>query len=91
MNRYPLWKYLLLIAVLALALVFSAANLYAPDSAVQVSGASSALEMNAQTLSKATKALSAKNIEYFSETFNNKSALIRLRDKDQQLEAKAPA
>ncbi len=88
LNRYPLWKYLLLIVVLALALIYSAANLYTPDPAVQISGVSSSLEMSDRTLDRATKALKAKNIAYFGETLTSKSALIRLDDKDQQLEAK---
>ncbi|ODS23184.1 protein-export membrane protein SecD [Candidatus Endobugula sertula] len=88
LNRYPLWKYLLVVAILVLSLVYSAANLYAPDPAIQISGASSALEMNTLTLGKVTKALKANDIEYFGETLTNKSILVRLRDKDQQLAAK---
>jgi preprotein translocase subunit SecD len=88
LNRYPLWKYLFLVAVLGLALIFSSANLYSPDPAVQISGASSALEMDDQTLAKMTSALEAENIAYFGETLSSKSALIRLRDKKQQLPAK---
>ena len=88
MNRYPLWKNLLLIAVIALASVFSAANLYAPDPAVQISGASSSLTMDQQALSKVMQALDTGGVEHFGENLSDKSALIRLRDKDQQLIAK---
>ncbi|MFT7389254.1 MAG: preprotein translocase subunit SecD [Candidatus Endobugula sp.] len=87
-NRYPLWKYLLLIVVLGLALVFSSANLYAPDAAVQISGTSSSLVLSDTLLSRATKALAESNIEYFGENTNGKSGLIRLKNKDQQLQAK---
>ncbi|MGS2716732.1 protein translocase subunit SecD [Eionea flava] len=87
-NRYPLWKYLLLLAVLGLALIFSSANLYAPDPAVQVSGTSSALVLNDGTIRRATQALEKNEIDYFGESIANKSLLIRLKDKDQQLEAK---
>lgn len=87
-NRYPLWKYLMLVAVLGLALVYSSANLYAPDPAVQISGTSSALSINQQTINRATKALTESDIEYFGETVTAKNALIRLKDKNQQLKAK---
>ncbi|MFT6103317.1 MAG: preprotein translocase subunit SecD [Candidatus Endobugula sp.] len=87
-NRYPLWKYLLLVAVLGLALVFSSANLYAPDPAVQISGNSSSLVLNDALISRATKALEENDIEYFGENSNGKSGLIRLKDKGQQLQAK---
>ncbi len=88
LNRYPLWKYLLLLLVLAFALIFSSANLYAPDPAVQISGNSSSLEINNQTVKRITDSLESANIEYFGETSTQRNALIRLRDKDQQLAAK---
>jgi len=88
LNRYPLWKYLLLLLVLAFALIFSSANLYSPDPAVQISGNSSSLEINNQTVKRITDSLDSANIEYFGETLTQRNALIRLRDKDQQLAAK---
>lgn len=88
MNRYPLWKNLLLVAVVFLAFIYSSANLYAPDPAVQISGASSSLELNSALLNKATKALTENNIAYFGDTLTGKSAIIRLEQKDEQLTAK---
>ena len=88
MNRYPLWKNLLLVAVVSLAFIYSSANLYAPDPAVQISGASSSLELNSALLNKATKALTENNIAYFGDTLTGKSAIIRLEEKDEQLTAK---
>jgi preprotein translocase subunit SecD len=87
-NRYPLWKYLMLVVVLGLALVYSSANLYAPDPAVQISGTSSTLAINKQTIARATKALAENSIDYFGEALTTKNALIRLKDKNQQLKAK---
>ncbi len=88
LNRYPLWKNLLILGVVTLGFLFSAANLYAPDPAVQISGTSSSLVINERDVKKATAVLEANNIEYFGETHTDKSALIRLRDKDVQLKAK---
>lgn len=88
LNRYPLWKYLLLIVVLALAVIYSAPNLYPPDAAVQISGASSSTEINSTILNRATKALKANDIEYFGEQATGGSGLIRLKDKDKQRAAK---
>ncbi len=40
MNRYPLWKYLLILVVIIAAFIYAAPNLYGEDPAVQiVSGA----------------------------------------------------
>jgi preprotein translocase subunit SecD len=88
LNRYPLWKNLLLVAVVVMGFLYSAANLYAPDPAVQISGASSTLEINTLTVKTATAALTKNNIDFFGETSSNTSALIRLKDKDDQLKAK---
>jgi len=87
LNRYPIWKYCLILAVVVLGFVFSAANLYAPDPAIQISGASSSLTIDQSAVSKATKILKDNNIAYFGEEFTDKNALIRLQDKAQQLPA----
>jgi hypothetical protein len=45
LNKYPLWKYALILVVLAIGFIYSAPNLYPDDPAVQISGASSALQV----------------------------------------------
>ena len=57
LNKYPLWKYLLIPVVLAIGFIYSAPNLYPDDPAVQISGASSALHVSQADLDRATKAL----------------------------------
>ena len=42
LNRYPLWKNLLLLFLVAFGFFYAAPNLYAPDPALQISGESSA-------------------------------------------------
>lgn len=88
LNRYPLWKNLLILSIVVLGILYASANLYAPDPAVQISGASSSLEISERDITKATKALDAQGIEYFGEEFTAKSGLIRLRNQDDQLHAK---
>ena len=39
MNRYPLWKYLLLLVVLAVGLLYALPNVFGEQPAVQVSAA----------------------------------------------------
>jgi preprotein translocase subunit SecD len=91
MNKYPLWKYLLILAVLVVGFFYAAPNLYNPDPAVQISGESSANMVQEGTLNAATAALKAAGIEYFGEEVadEGKSGLIRLRDREQQLPAQA--
>ncbi|MDK1145320.1 hypothetical protein QMS75_22570, partial [Cronobacter sakazakii] len=38
LNRYPLWKYLMLVAVLIVGLLYALPNLYGEDPAVQITG-----------------------------------------------------
>ena len=42
LNKYPLWKYLLVLSVLCLGFFYAAPNLYKPDPALQITGENSA-------------------------------------------------
>lgn len=88
LNRYPLWKYLLLLSVVSLGLIYSAPNLYAPDPAIQISGESSALEITEKDLDKVRAALTEAGIEHFGGEVQDAAALIRLTSRDAQLPAK---
>ncbi len=87
-NRYPLWKYLLILFIAVLGFVYAAPNIYAPDPAVQISGESSAMEIDSRALNRATKALKDAGIEFFGEETSGQAGLIRLVDVEQQLPAK---
>lgn len=91
MNKYPIWKYLLLIAVLAGSLIYALPNLYEPDPAVQISGQSGATEIQPRTLGIAQRALEEAGITYFGGQVseNANSALIRLESMSDQLLAKS--
>lgn len=88
LNKYPLWKYLLILAVLAVGFIYSAPNLYPDDPAVQISGASTALQVSQADLDKAGKALSDAGIAVKAGSLGKNSGLIRLVKKDDQLPAK---
>ena len=91
LNRYPLWKYLLLLGLLLLGLVYAAPNLHAPDPALQISGESSAQRIDAGVLGRAGEALDARGLEHFAGAIaeDGGSALIRLRRRSDQLPAQA--
>ncbi|EIK97685.1 preprotein translocase subunit SecD [Pseudomonas sp. M47T1] len=90
LNKYPLWKYLLILAVLAVGFIYSAPNLYPDDAAIQVSGASSALAVTQADLDRSAKALTDAGIEVKAATLaeNGKGGLLRLAKRDDQLPAK---
>jgi len=91
LNRYPLWKYLLVLTIVLGGALYAAPNLYAPDPALQIAGESSATLIDETILGRATQALDAAGIEHFGETLDSsgRSALIRLTRQDAQLRAQA--
>ncbi|MND66437.1 preprotein translocase subunit SecD [compost metagenome] len=88
LNKYPLWKYLLILAVLAIGLVYSAPNLYPDDPAIQVSGTSTALKIQQADLDKATEALKQAGIEIKAASVSERGGLLRLTKLGDQLPAK---
>lgn len=89
MNKYPLWKYLLIVFVLSIGSFYALPNLYAPDPAIQVSGESSAAVIDQAALDKAAKALQDAGVEVKATELGDqgKNGLLRLRQIDQQLRA----
>lgn len=89
LNKYPLWKYILILVVLAVGLLYSAPNLYPDDPAVQITGNSVNLEINQETVDKVDQILAAANIETKSAVVSNGAVLVRLTKLSSQLPAKA--
>lgn len=88
LNRYPLWKYLLIVVISVLSLIYAAPNLYIPDPAIQVSGSSSGTVIDSALLGKIETTLKDAKIEYFGVESNGKAALIRFRNGDDQMPAR---
>lgn len=88
LNRYPLWKYLLLLFFAVVGVVYSIPNLYAPDPAIQVSGDSSSKVIDAPVLAKMEAALKAANIEAFGGEVTAKTAMLRIKNVEQQMVAR---
>lgn len=90
LNRFPLWKYLLILAVLAVAFVYSAPNLYPDDPAIQVTGASAAQEIGMADLERISQALEDGGIAVKSASLDEqgRGGLVRLERQDDQLPAK---
>ncbi|NKI16938.1 protein translocase subunit SecD [Spongiibacter sp. KMU-166] len=89
LNKYPLWKNLLIMAVLGIGLLYASPNLYRPDPAVQISGDSSGMEITAVQMNKLSAALDAQGIEHFGAEpgEDGRSGLVRLTHSDDQLRA----
>lgn len=86
LNKYPAWKNILILFVVALGLLYSAPNLFPDDPAIQVSHTTDFL--NVSDLEVITTALEAGQIDFFGATVDENNALVRLSNLDDQLRAK---
>lgn len=89
LNRYPLWKYLLIVAVLVLGLIYAMPNLYPDDPAIQISGSSSTQVIDERDLNRIESALQQAGIATKGTEIgpNGRSGLVRLESRAQQLPA----
>ncbi|OUS39417.1 protein-export membrane protein SecD ['Osedax' symbiont bacterium Rs2_46_30_T18] len=88
LNRYPLWKNLLIMFVLVFGVIYAAPNLYPEDYALQVSGTRSIYQTDEALMERVEKKLKREKIDFKSSELTGKSALIRFTDGDLQLKAK---
>jgi preprotein translocase subunit SecD len=88
LNRYPLWKYLMLVAVTIIAFIYSIPNIYIPDPAVQISTESSASQVTANDLKKIEGSLKAADLKFFGAEITGRTAIVRLEDRDHQMLAR---
>ena len=88
LNKYPLWKYILIGLVLAVGILYSLPNLFPANPAVQIRSTESGVVINQATLNRATAALDEANIAYFGEEVTPQYGLIRLNNNDDQLRAR---
>ncbi|OUS37936.1 protein-export membrane protein SecD [Oleispira antarctica] len=88
LNKYPLWKNLLIVMVLALAVIYSVPNLYPPDPAIQITPSQAGAELSERSLEKIRENLTENNIDFFGEELVGTTVLYRLTDNEQQLPAK---
>src|SRR5215472_19330876 len=85
MNRYPLWKNLLVVLITAAGLLFAMPNLYGEDPAVQVS--SSSAQVDTGTVQKIEDALKGAKLDYKAADLAEGRVLVSFADTDAQLHA----
>jgi preprotein translocase subunit SecD len=87
MNRYPLWKNLLVLVVLMVATVYAMPNLFGDDPAVQIS-AGRTTTVDLDLVNQAETALKDAGIDYKGVALEAEKLLIRLNSPGEQLRAK---
>ncbi|AXE99509.1 protein translocase subunit SecD [Paraburkholderia hospita] len=92
MNRYPLWKYVVMLVALVIGLVYTLPNFFGEAPAVQVSSGKATVKLDSTTLSQVEAALASSQIKPDDVTFDNSSQnaniRVRLKDTDTQLRVK---
>ena len=88
MNRYPIWKYVVIAVAIAFGLIYTLPNFFGESPAVQVSSAKATVKVDTGVLGRVEQALSAVQIVHTGIALDGASVKVRLRDTDTQLKAK---
>ena len=88
MNRYPLWKYAILVVALLIGVLYTLPNFFGEDPAVQVSAARSTVRVDAATQARIEQALAQAGLKPESIAMDATSIKVRFDSTDAQLKAK---
>ena len=88
LNRYPLWKYLLILLVLVVGLIYSLPNLFPADPAVQISSARGATSVDERQVERIRARLDEAGIDIQAVEHEPAGVLIRLERPDDQARAR---
>ena len=88
MNRYPVWKYAIMLIVLLVAMVFTLPNFFGEAPAVQVSSAKATVKLDAAVQQRVEEALKAAGVAPDAISFEGGSIKVRLDSTDSQLQAR---
>jgi len=92
MNRYPLWKYLVIMVALFIGVIYSVPNLFGEAPAIQIAPAKSTLAIDPHLQERIANALQKVNLsnqQLGSESLSSENVVrIKWRDTDSQLKAK---
>jgi preprotein translocase subunit SecD len=86
MNQYPAWKYLLLIFILVVGVIYALPNIYGADPALQISGSRNN-EVDAAVTARLTSALETADIPVKEVELVPDKLLLRFNDTETQLKA----
>ncbi|MDN3576564.1 protein translocase subunit SecD [Chitinimonas viridis] len=88
MNRYPLWKNLIILIALVAGLIYALPNRYGETPAVQVSGTRSSVKVDTAVMDRIEKLLQAAKIQPEGAFLENNSLKVKFAGTEAQLKAK---
>jgi preprotein translocase subunit SecD len=93
MNRYPVWKYILIVIAIVLGALYTAPNYFGESPAVQVTSGKSTVKMTSEMAAQVAAVLQKENLAVegvsFDGTGTYASVRARFADTDTQFKAKA--
>jgi preprotein translocase subunit SecD len=88
MNRYPVWKYAIILIALLVGAIYTLPNFFGEAPAVQVSSGKATLKVDSTTERRVEEALAAAGISPEAVTRDANSVKVRVTSTDTQLKAK---
>jgi len=88
MNRYPVWKYAIILIALLVGGLYALPNVFGEAPAVQVSVAKATLKLDSATMARVEDALKGANITADAVSLDSASVRARFASTDEQLKAK---
>ena len=94
MNRYPLWKYIVIVVVLMIGVVYTLPNFYGESPAVQVSSGKATVKVTEQTLKTVEELLQAADLHpngvFFEQGAQQNTVRVRFEptEAEKQLQAR---
>ena len=87
LNQNSIWRYLMIVVVLSVALIYALPNIYPNDPSLQISGTRGA-EVSVEKVTQLEQALTAQNIAFKSVVLNKGQILARFNNTEDQLKAR---
>jgi preprotein translocase subunit SecD len=88
MNRYPVWKYAIILIALLVGAIYTLPNFFGEAPAVQVSSGKATVKVDSTTRTRVEQALSVAGIKPEAVSLDGNSVKVRLDSGDTQLRAK---
>jgi preprotein translocase subunit SecD len=88
MNRYPLWKYIIVAVALLMGFIYTLPNFYGESPAVQVSSTKATIKVDDKSRARVEETLSSATITHDGIQLDSVGVKVRLKDTDTQLKAK---
>ena len=88
MNRYPLWKYLLVLTTLVLGVLYSLPNIFGESPAVQITASKSGAKVDTTLLAQVENLLKQEKLPFETVFLDETGVKVRFANTDTQIKAK---